>query len=784
MILEEVEVRDFRSHGHSRMKLDQGITVIVGENGSGKTSLLEAVNFALFKQRPNNVNIDDLVRRGSKAARVMAKFRSGGRTYKVIRERKAGKSTSSALYLVEGGGERIQAMGEAEVNREIEGVLGMGGDLFTSAVYIMQGEIDALISAEPAKRKAQIGKLIGAEDLEKAYQKMRELVYLYDSEAREYRTIPAEIEKVEARLREEGTRINVLREKLAEATKNLEEKKSLLEKKEKEMEGIGRYCGLEKEMKNKDAELRSLLEKIALIEEYERVRKATEKRKERYVKLEEELKALREELRKIAELKGREKAIEKELVNYQKQIKELDLGLRQLFEKYSLLLGCKAESIEDLEKALVTALEKLEGGRHEARRKVEEVSKRINEIKGRTLELRKAIEELRRARGMCPICSSRLTEEHKKELLNKYKAGLERNTRNIEAYKDKLEELVKAEENLDSKIQRTREINIEVLKAKQKQKTKLEDSVRSFIKALNDVRKATANIAKIEEKIASKERAKSALQGDYNKYIEAVGYLRKNAPDKDAFLEESEDLKKEILDLEKKVKGIAAEFDYIPDEARLEDVRKEVREIRDEVTKLEKEKSGIEHEIRVRKENMEQAKVELEELRRKKLEGEKIARFVVFLEKVRSLFHKDSLQRELRVRAKPLIEKYTREIFDEFGLPYSDISLSEDFDLKLYGIAGEESADMLSGGERIASALALRLGISKALAGSTTELIMLDEPTIHLDATRRRELVEIIKKLATIPQTIVVTHDKEFEGAADKLLQVEKKAGISRVVEG
>jgi exonuclease SbcC len=156
---------------------------------------------------------------------------------------------------------------------------------------------------------------------------------------------------------------------------------------------------------------------------------------------------------------------------------------------------------------------------------------------------------------------------------------------------------------------------------------------------------------------------------------------------------------------------------------------------------------------------------------------------VVFLGRVRSLFHKDSLQRELRVRAKPLIEKYTREIFDEFGLPYSDLALGDDFNLKLYSIAGEESADMLSGGERIASALALRLGISKALAGSATELIMLDEPTIHLDATRRRELVEIIKKLATIPQTIVVTHDREFESAADKLLQVKKTAGISQVVE-
>jgi exonuclease SbcC len=129
----------------------------------------------------------------------------------------------------------------------------------------------------------------------------------------------------------------------------------------------------------------------------------------------------------------------------------------------------------------------------------------------------------------------------------------------------------------------------------------------------------------------------------------------------------------------------------------------------------------------------------------------------------------------------PLIEAYTKEIFDMFDLPYTDIELTDDFNVALFGSHGEESVDMLSGGERIASALALRIGIAKALSGSAMELIILDEPTIHLDSQRRRDLVEIIKKLSSIPQTIVVTHDKEFEQAADRLILVEKVRGISKV---
>lgn len=784
MILEEIEVKDFRSHGHSTLVLDQGITVIIGENGSGKTSLLEAVNFALFKQRPNNVNIDDLVKRGSKTARVAVKFHSGGRAYKVLRERRAGKTTSSSLYIFSDGKESLQAMGEVEVSAEIEGALGMNGDLFTSAVYIKQGEIDALLSAEPAKRKAQIGRLIGAEELEKAYQRMYKLVNSYSIAFEKYRSIPEETEKLEARRKEEAGRVSLLKQKITAASQNLEEEKSALREKEKSMEAIETYCALKKEMKNKESELSNLLDKISRIQEYEEARRATKEAAERYLGQEEELGELREELRRIAELRGREKALEKELANQQEQIRALGSDLKERLHEYCSLLGVGTEAIDALAEAREAAIKALEDQRGEARKKAEEASSRINEIRGASLELEKALAELAQARGRCPTCSKPLTEEHKEKLLSQYSSSLEKNQKNSQAAKKQLDHLLKAEEKLEREAQRLQGINVEVLRAKEKQKTDLKEGARSLLRALREAKEGTSRISELEDRLSAGEKAKASLQDDYNIYVEAIGYLRKNAPEKDAFQDASRALRKEIQTVSKEVKTIASNFEEAPDEETLALARKEVMEKRSRVTAMEAEKSSLESEARVRQENVVNAKSELEELRKKKREGEEIARYTVFLEKVRSLFHKDNLQRELRRRAKPLIEKYTREIFDEFGLPYSDLALSEDFDLKLYGIAGEESADMLSGGERIASALALRLGISKALAGSATELIMLDEPTIHLDAMRRRELVEIIRKLATIPQTIVVTHDKEFEGAADKLLLVEKQAGVSRVVEG
>ena len=87
---------------------------------------------------------------------------------------------------------------------------------------------------------------------------------------------------------------------------------------------------------------------------------------------------------------------------------------------------------------------------------------------------------------------------------------------------------------------------------------------------------------------------------------------------------------------------------------------------------------------------------------------------------------------------------------------------------------------MMSGGEKIAIALALRLGITNTLSGNL-EMIMLDEPTIHLDNYRRHELIDILKNLNLLPQMIIVTHDNDLEEAADNIFKIEKIDGISNV---
>jgi exonuclease SbcC len=88
-----------------------------------------------------------------------------------------------------------------------------------------------------------------------------------------------------------------------------------------------------------------------------------------------------------------------------------------------------------------------------------------------------------------------------------------------------------------------------------------------------------------------------------------------------------------------------------------------------------------------------------------------------------------------------------------------------------YGRHGEIDMDSLSGGERVAVALALRLAIASLVGSNKLDFIILDEPTVHLDEERRKSLVKIISEVfkdgcGPLSQIIIITHDSEiFEDA-------------------
>ena len=72
MRVTRIQLRDFRNYEAAEVELAEGLTVVAGANGAGKTNLLEAVYFGCTARSPRTSNERELVRRGGEGvARVV-----------------------------------------------------------------------------------------------------------------------------------------------------------------------------------------------------------------------------------------------------------------------------------------------------------------------------------------------------------------------------------------------------------------------------------------------------------------------------------------------------------------------------------------------------------------------------------------------------------------------------------------------------------------------------------------------------------------------------------------
>ncbi|GAA6754926.1 SMC family ATPase [Thermus thalpophilus] len=150
---------------------DVELFAITGPTGSGKSTLLDAMAFALYGRVPRvGRNVADLVHPALGEARVRLTFQVGERVYRV--ERVRGRRSEARLFALDGGGERLVPLeGLEEVNRRVEGLLGLSYEAFTRALLLPQGEFDRFLKGEAKERRRILLDLFELARLEKAREK-------------------------------------------------------------------------------------------------------------------------------------------------------------------------------------------------------------------------------------------------------------------------------------------------------------------------------------------------------------------------------------------------------------------------------------------------------------------------------------------------------------------------------------------------------------------------------------------------------------------------------------
>ncbi len=163
-MLSSLKLFNWRSHEKSVIDFSRGCNLIVGIMGAGKTSVVDAVCFALFGQFPalnsRKLKLEEVVRRGEKEASVELNFVAEGNNYSVFRE--IGRVAKATLRC---NGNVIEMQPE-RVTEHVERILKIDYDLFSRAVYSEQNRIDYFLTLNKGERKKQIDELLGLDKFE------------------------------------------------------------------------------------------------------------------------------------------------------------------------------------------------------------------------------------------------------------------------------------------------------------------------------------------------------------------------------------------------------------------------------------------------------------------------------------------------------------------------------------------------------------------------------------------------------------------------------------------
>ena len=185
MQLRRLEVENIRSYERGQLDVAPGTTLIVGDVGAGKTSLLYAVEMALFGVA--EVDAAYLVRHGALHAEVAVRFEDGEHVYEVARRfrrvRRKGRDqfeTEKISFREDG---RETSYSATEVRQRVIELLGFPdnpnpqahSDLWRWAIYVPQEKMREILSARPQERLETVRKALGVERFRTAAENAQEL---------------------------------------------------------------------------------------------------------------------------------------------------------------------------------------------------------------------------------------------------------------------------------------------------------------------------------------------------------------------------------------------------------------------------------------------------------------------------------------------------------------------------------------------------------------------------------------------------------------------------------
>jgi len=839
MQLRHLRVKNIRSYETAALDFSRGTTLISGDAGAGKTSLLYAIEMALFGT--SEVDAAYLVRHGGGHAEVAVTFVDAEHRYEVARRfrkvRRKGRDAfepETITFSVDGATTEYSA---TELRQRVIELLGFPdnpsptahSDLWRWAVYVPQEKMRDILAAKPQDRLETVRKALGVEryrtaadnaqdvaaDLRRTAAALRaeaDLLLHYDEE---FATASLESDRLQVERATLDTAIHHGEADLRaarEETEGLDRAARRLDADQRELDSLGREA---------TADARSLDERGRLREE--RVRAAAERRSEADGARGEAaaLDARSAEFAAVesaaAGYRGEREALLPELQLLQAARAELGANERRLAPAQDEVARADADAT-----AAVAALERAvqDGPSHEPPAPTPEA---LDSIDRRLADLRvaeaSALTDLTRSQatvhewedllhaGVCPRCGQSVRPEE----FEPHRAEADAlATRAESEYRASAEARARAEEERRARerFERAKERWLQAEKHRASARATAESARQRATQSAHALSELTSAIASARARAASTEPAERRdaelrilLAGTETRRVRVVRELeqsRRAAERCRAATAASDTLEEEIARIDAETVAIRQRTEERA--RRIEELRgllARAEEQRRQLEDAERRRGSLEQSLEEQRRVRVRVDTRLDEATRRRAEadrgrGERARRVTESVdleakaEWLAGPFRKAvlTMEQQLLQHAQAAFERYLARYFaalldDSALVARTDAAFSPSVDIE-----GEWTpAEALSGGERTSLALAFRLALARVvrtLGQLRLDTILLDEPTDGFSPEQVVRMGELLNEL-DLPQVILVSHEEALAGIADRVVRVVKVDGRSTV---
>jgi len=807
-----IHLKNIKSHRDTELNFSPGINVLSGPNGIGKSTIFEAIGYAMFGVDAQSFvgNVERFITIGAKRGEISVVFQlADEERYRVSRT--VGTPSKWLLAKESGADFEVEEHKDArETETRLKELLGLDNgrslsEQFELVIGPFQNEfLGPFVIRQPAKRRDKFDEILGIDTWRKTFNETKPLASTIKSKVESLQSAIGPLKDQVAELPAQREAHKVAKQELEQTQADLSEKQKSLAQVEGQLVAVDQREQainlLNVEIDTLKGRIDNGREKIGtqkqLIEEADKAQKivaTNESGKLAFEQVEKRLIELREQTKLQRQLEGEVAAFDKQVGTLAERLtsesRVIEQALQELLtEEQSLTDKRKDLTVDETLRTLAVCLP-------EIRVAIGGLRKQLGQLDGRRAGLEEGSEKL--AEGICPFLQEsclNIAEKPPGDLFTGKLSDLEAEARRLNQEVEKLEkeegeagrasDQLKAQEvqlkGLDEQVanlaarRKANEARTEGLDGLRKEQAAAQTQLAEKQKVLQTYSRLQSDIdaAEVEQK-------KHQLARDlYMAHQKQADELEQRQTDLQKFEQFLEKLQGELSGKELELKAASTEYSV-----------EQHQQLREQKDALGREVGALGQKVEGLKRDLERLAAEIDKL--KQLEAEIKSKQA----QIKTYGEKEELVKFLRNRvfrnvSASLSERFREEISQRANRIYriiaevdEELCWGDNYQIVLRdmveGELRERADDQLSGGQTMSAVVALRLALLQTIGA---RIAFFDEPTSNLDATRRENLahafraIDVGKEEVTehwYDQLFLISHDVAFTEVTDQILTLE-----------